>query len=171
MGFGTIVTFFIIFVLLYMVSISIEDPQYKMSFWLIIALALITIFNIYLSIMYYVKLRNERGVPGSRGEKGDIGPKGERGLCTTSAKCGIQKCRSKIMDKVVDFFPDISVDCINDNELCETNTDKQKAAPIRELINDLETKCKTTKRSEESFMRKILPGIEAQLKAMNKSNE
>jgi len=167
MGFGTTITFFILFVLLYMISMSIENPQHKMSFWLIVALALITIFNIYLSIMYYIKLRNEKGIPGPRGESGAKGPKGESGLCTTSAKCGIQECRSKIMDKVIPFFPDIPVDCINDNDMCETSTNKQKAAPIRVLIDDLEKKCRNTKRSEESFMRKILPNIESQMNLMN----
>ena len=168
MGFGTIIIFLVIIILLYMMSMSIEDPQHKMSFWLIIALGLITVFNIYLSIMYYIKLRNEKGVPGPRGAKGAKGPKGEPGLCTTSAKCGIQQCRSKILDKIIPYFPDVPVDCINDNDMCETNTNKQKAAPIRMLINDLETKCRTTKRSEDSFMRKILPNIEAQMNLMNK---
>ena len=150
-------TFLLIF--FYLMSQSIKDDNLTTSYWLIIFLGYLSVFNIYLSVNYYIKLRNEKGTPGAVGPQGDDGPKGYRGTCSLSEQCGIQNCRPKIMGLVVDTFPNIPKNCIEDITKCKSISNRQKAIPINKLVNNLVDECKTSDRSEEDFMRQIQPKI------------
>ncbi len=141
-------------------SITIKDDNLKTSYWLIIFLGYLSVFNIYLSVNYYIKLRNEKGIPGGIGPHGDPGPKGYRGTCSLSEQCGIQNCRPKIMGLVVDTFPDIPKKCIEDITNCESPSLKQRAIPINKLVDNLVDECKNSDRSEDDFMRQIRPRID-----------
>ena len=141
-------------------SITIKDDNLKTSYWLIIFLGYLSVFNIYLSVNYYIKLRNEKGIPGGIGPHGDAGPKGYRGTCSLSEQCGIHNCRPKIMGLVVDTFPDISKKCIEDITKCESPSLKQRAIPINKLVDNLVDECKNSDRSEDDFMRQIRPRID-----------
>ena len=140
-------------------SQSIKDDKLTTSYWLIIFLGYLSVFNIYLSVNYYIKLRNEKGTPGGVGPQGDDGPNGYRGTCSLSEQCGIQNCRPKIQEIVFKEFGNISPECIKDITKCEKISDRQKAIPINKLVNNLVDECKTSDRSEEAFMRQIQPKI------------
>ena len=53
---------------------------------MIVALGTLTYMNIYLTIFYYIKLRNEPGVQGPPGPKGEKGPTGPEGKCVNSLR-------------------------------------------------------------------------------------
>ena len=88
-------TTFLILVTIYVVAIAIsmfiEDKTQKLYYFMIIGLGTLVYLNVYLSVVYYIKLRNEPGVPGPRGPKGDKGPTGSNGKCKISDKCGFSK--------------------------------------------------------------------------------
>ena len=140
-------------------SQSIKDDKLTTSYWLIIFLGYLSVFNIYLSVNYYIKLRNEKGTPGGVGPQGDDGPNGYRGTCSLSEQCGIQNCRPQIQEIVFNEFGDIPQECIKDITKCKSISDKQKAIPINKLVNNLVDECKTSDLSEEDFMRQIQPRI------------
>ena len=142
-------------------SQSIKDDKLTTSYWLIIFLGYLSVFNIYLSVNYYIKLRNEKGTPGGVGPQGDDGPNGYRGTCSLSEQCGIQNCRPQILGIVFDKFSNIPLqECIKDITKCESLSDRQKAIPINKLVNNLVDECKNSDRSEEEFMKKIQPSID-----------
>lgn len=87
MQFTTILILVIIYLILLILSMFIENRTYKMYYFLIIVLGTLTYLNIYLAFQYYVKLRNDPGIPGPRGPKGDPGPRGKKGACDINAKC------------------------------------------------------------------------------------
>ena len=64
---------------LMIISMFIEEKRLRLAFYLIVALATLCFINLYLTFTYYIKLRNEPGIPGPQGPKGDKGPKGDAG--------------------------------------------------------------------------------------------
>ena len=93
---------FAVLAIVNLIGFSIKDFNFKICYWLSIALILITIINLNMSIGFYIRLRNEEGIPGKRGERGDKGPKGFPGRCELNleAKCGVKNCVSKIQDEL-----------------------------------------------------------------------
>jgi len=81
----------IIVVIAIVISLFIEDRTYKIYYFLILALGCLTLLNCYLGVVYYIKLRNEPGIPGARGPKGDKGVLGGKGKCVLTEKCGFDK--------------------------------------------------------------------------------
>ena len=69
-----------LFLIAILLSSFIEGSKLKIMYWLVVTLLFISVFNIYLTTKYYIKLRNE---PGIRGERGDPGLQGDqsRGVC------------------------------------------------------------------------------------------
>ena len=59
-----------------LIAISIQDNNLKICFWLSLILIIVCLINLNLSISFYIKLRNDKGIQGPRGERGDKGPKG-----------------------------------------------------------------------------------------------
>ena len=128
----------------------------KLAYWLVVALFIFALVNMYTSIVYYIKLREDPGIPRPRGTKGDTGPKGDSGKCTFSDKCGIENCDEKVYDMAHNYYPSISLECLKDNNRCTTD-EIDKAIPVTKQIKLLIDECKTTQRAESDFIRKIRP--------------
>jgi hypothetical protein len=151
---------FIILIVLFGFSYAIDDFNLRVCYWMVIILLALTIFNVVLSIKYYVKLRNEKGIRGPRGPQGEKGMKGNRGVCATSEKCSIDDCRGKIMDIVVSNFPEINSKCLDNLRECQSPDQREKAEPLIKFINELTKKCQTTQLPSSEFFRKIRPQLE-----------
>ena len=93
----TIFLILIIFIIFFGISFMIQDIKYRVCYYMILALLFLASLNIYLSIVYYIQLRNTPGIPGPIGEKGPKGMTGSTGKCSFSQKCGIQEPRQKII--------------------------------------------------------------------------
>jgi len=159
----TLLVIILIYVILLVISQFIDDFNLRIAYWFVVALATLTIMNIYLSISYYIKLRSDPGSPGPRGAKGEMGPKGHTGKCTFSDECGISKCPQKIYSMAEDLYSSagISRKCLeNPKKNCDSHELREKALPIHNQVEMLIKQCKNTKRAEEDFMRKIRPQVE-----------
>ena len=66
----TFLTLVTIYVVAISISMFIEDKTQKLYYFMIIALGTLVYLNVYLSVVYYIKLRNEPGILGPRGPKG-----------------------------------------------------------------------------------------------------
>ena len=148
----------IIFIVVVIFSLFIDDPNLKLCYWLVVMLLALTVFNIVLSYTYYTKLRNEPGIPGPRGPQGAKGAKGPSGVCTVSEKCHIEGCRDKIVDMAHDIFPNIPKTCLSNVGKC-SKSDLASAKSITSLIDTLSYKCQKSKLAEPDFMKKIRPGL------------
>jgi hypothetical protein len=89
------ITTFLILITIYLVliviSMFIEDRQYKIYYFAIVVLGTLCFLNVYLSVIYYIKLRNEPGVPGPRGAPGSKGARGGKGKCSVGESCSFTK--------------------------------------------------------------------------------
>jgi hypothetical protein len=150
----------LIFIVFIVISLFITESNLRLAYWFVVGLGTLTIINFYSTIVYYIKLRNDPGIPGPRGAKGEKGPKGHIGKCTFSRKCGIQNCDQKIFSIGQEFYPDIPRNCLENPSTCSSNELQEKAIPLNKQLKQLIKSCKTTSRAEEDFMRKIKPQIE-----------
>ena len=150
----------LIIVLVYLtcitISLFIEESKLRLAFYLLVGLGTLCFLNIYLTITYYIKLRNDPGVPGIQGPKGPKGARGDPGQCSYSTSCGIQNSRGKIL-KIASTTYDIETDCLDNPSLktCNDKDTRDKANPISDQIDMLESYAKTSKMSEEEFIRKV----------------
>lgn len=149
----------LIFIIIIVINQYIVDNNYRLIFFFVIGLAVLTIMNLYISIVYYIKLRNEKGKRGPRGEKGDKGPKGHQGKCSISRKCGIIGCDEKIYSIARELYPKLSKSCLKNPDKCENEAHKEQAIPINKQLKLLISECKTTKRNEDDFMKRIRPQL------------
>lgn len=154
-----------IFVILMVIGFMIQEPNLKLSYYLSVGLGIFTIINIYLTITYYMELRNKRGEKGPQGPKGDRGPKGDGGSCVFSTKCNSnQNCETNIYDKIeknlTEIDKDISIECIkNPTENCESPENAEKGDAIKRLADDLIEECKTSRIPEDEFLKRISNGM------------
>jgi hypothetical protein len=102
-----ILVMFTIFGLANLIGFSIKDFNLKICYWLSLTLIMVTLVNFNMAVSFYISLRNEKGIEGTRGPKGDKGPKGFPGRCELNldAKCGIENCTSKIQDRLMTQCP------------------------------------------------------------------
>ena len=82
-----LIIFLFIFIIFVIIGITIDKRHQKISYFLVVSLILFTLFNGYLTIMYYKDLRNVGGKQGERGLPGEEGLMGDTGICTFSEKC------------------------------------------------------------------------------------
>lgn len=96
-----------------MASFLIENRTHKIFYFMIMGLATLTALNIYFGIVYYIKLRNDPGMPGPRGPKGEKGATGATGKCIINEKCGfsIEDAKELIYAEVAKKF-DTTPECI-----------------------------------------------------------
>jgi hypothetical protein len=135
----------------------IQDTKYRISYYMILALLFLASLNIYLSIVYYIQLRNTPGVQGKIGQKGPKGIKGNKGKCSFTEKCGIDDARKKILSSANQMY-NIDIKCIDNPTLknCNDNQDiLDQARPINKQINMLEKIAYSTTMSEKDFMDKL----------------
>jgi hypothetical protein len=138
------------------VSFFIQEPSYKLAYFMIIGLGFLCLLNIYLTVFYYIKIRNSEGTPGPMGPKGNKGPKGEPGKCSFSQTCGISNPRTKIIDTASKMY-DIPTKCIDKPNLATCNNEDvvAQAISIQKQVNILEDMAAKTSMAEQDFMDKL----------------
>jgi hypothetical protein len=151
----------IVFIISLLVSFTIEDNTLKICYWLVVFLLALTIFNIILSVQYYIDLRNQEGIRGPRGAPGRKGPPGPQGVCGVSDKCGLDNCQDRILDEIQNAYPEINPECLRDVKMCNSSDQKEKASVLQKEIETLVNKCKTSKDPLNAFLDKIRPHIES----------
>lgn len=157
MELSTFLILLIIALILISIGFMIPEVKYKIAYFMIICLLGLSILNIYLSIVYYIKLRNDPGIPGEMGTKGPMGVKGMPGKCSFTESCKFEDPRGKIV-KVANTMYNISSNCLNNPKLenCDNNQDTlEQAIPINKQINMLEKIAYSTKMSEKEFIDKL----------------
>jgi hypothetical protein len=150
----------VIFIITLIFSFTIEEKTLKICYWLVVFLLALTVFNIVLSIQYYVELRNDPGIKGPRGPPGRKGPKGIPGVCSMETECGVDKCRERIVQAVQSAYPEINSNCLKDAQQCLSNDQKEKVIILQKEIDKLEAKCKNTADPINVFISKIKPQLE-----------
>ena len=153
----TLLIILIIFVIFFSISFMIQDIKYRVSYYMILALLFLASLNIYLSIIYYIQLRNTTGVQGQLGPKGPKGVQGSSGKCSFSEKCGITDARTKIIN-IANKMYDIDTKCLDNPTLANCNNDQDvldQARPINTQVNMLEQIAYSTTMSEKDFIAKL----------------
>jgi hypothetical protein len=150
----------VIFIISLIFSFTIEEQTLKICFWLVMFLLALTIFNIALSIQYYIQLRNDPGIKGPRGPSGRKGAKGIAGVCSTDTECGTENCRTKIIEAVQSVYPEIDIKCFKDAQQCMSSDQKEKVLILQKEIDKLEAKCKLSTEPVNVFISKIKPQLE-----------
>jgi len=105
-------------------------------------LLFVSLNNIYFSVLYYIKLRNSKGLKGDRGDPGEEGQDGSNGVCLMSKNCGIINCRDLIVDELEKHFPEYKIinENINNNIELSANEIKKKEV-LEKYINILLPQC------------------------------
>ena len=118
------------------------EEKLRLVFMLIMLLLYVSIYNVYFSIKYYKKIRNESGIKGDQGDPGDSGQKGSDGVCAMSKGCGIANCRKLIVDKLKSIFPEYALirDKLAKNKELNPKEKKQNRQ-INSYIDILIPKC------------------------------
>ena len=157
MELSTFLILLIIALILISIGFMIPEVKYKIAYFMIICLLGLSILNIYLSIVYYIKLRNEPGIPGEMGKKGPLGVKGLPGKCSFTESCKFEDPRGKILN-VANTMYNIPNECLDNPTLenCNDNQDiLEQSIPINKQINMLEKIAYSTKMTEKDFMDKL----------------
>lgn len=153
----TLLIILIIFVIFFSISFMIQDIKYRVSYYMILALLFLASLNIYLSVIYYIQLRNTTGVQGQLGPKGPKGVQGSSGKCSFSEKCGITDSRTKIIN-IANKMYNIDTKCLDAPTLANCNNDQDvldQARPINTQVNMLEQIAYSTTMSEKDFIDKL----------------
>ena len=137
----------------------IPDPTFRVAYYMIIALLFLASLNIYLSVVYYIQLRNTPGIQGQIGNKGPKGVKGNAGKCSFSQKCGIDntEMRGKIINIANEMY-NIDTKCLDSPTLNNCRNDQDildQARPINAQINMLEQIAYSTTMTQDDFMAKL----------------
>jgi len=143
---------FAILAIVNLIGFSIKDHNFKICYWLSVALILITVINLNMSVGFYIRLRNDKGISGNRGKRGDKGAKGFPGRCELNleAKCGVKNCISKIQDQ-------LSKRCNHYGEIVakrdydRTTEEQQILEKYQTWINIINKKCGTHTGNENDF--------------------
>jgi hypothetical protein len=156
MELSTFLILLIIVLILISIGFMIPEAMYKVAYFMIVCLLGLTVLNVYMSIVYYIQLRNDPGVPGTVGNKGPKGVKGLPGKCSFTQTCEITNPRDKIIS-VANTMYGISKDCINRPSIntCGDQDTLEQAMPINQQINMLEQIARSTNMAEVDFMNKI----------------
>ena len=155
----TLLLIITIYMVCIVIGMFIEDSTYKLYFYMIIALGTLTFMNIYLTIFYYIKLRNEPGIQGPSGAKGEIGPTGPKGKCVNSNKCGFSEneMNEMLYNKATDIF-NTSQDCLKEpslNNCVGGASEVERIQKVSSQMKMLEQYAKEGKYSRDEFEKKI----------------
>jgi len=88
------------------ISESIVNPDIRTFFWGLYFVTLITLFNIVLSVYFYVSVSDKTGPIGPMGRKGKQGKRGDAGVCSYNAddtNCKVKTVRLLIEKAVEDL--------------------------------------------------------------------
>ena len=146
-------TWFSIFYVFVSVTISqlLIDEKLRLIFLMIMFLLYVSIYNVYFSFTYYIKIRNEPGIKGERGDQGGGGDLGSDGVCAMAKSCGIASCRPLIVDTLLEHpnfteYKGIREKLANNEEL--TTNEKKRNSQINAYIDILIPKCETYESSD-----------------------
>jgi len=157
MNLTSLLLILIVFIIFFGISFMIQDMKYRISYYMILALLFLALLNIYLSIVYYIQLRNTPGIQGQIGEKGHKGVKGNTGKCSFTDKCSIDNARGKILT-IANQMYNIDTKCLDNPSMtnCSNNQDiLDQARPIKKQIDMLEKIAYSTTMAETDFMDKL----------------
>lgn len=160
------VTTFLLIISVYifaiMASFLIENRTHKIFYFLILGLATLTVLNIYFGIIYYIKLRNDPGMPGPRGPRGDKGATGASGKCIINEKCGfnIDDAKELIYAKISEKF-DTKPECVENPTIEKCGNEAEVARiqllqPQVKILIDLASEGGMTKQEFEIKLNTIL---------------
>jgi hypothetical protein len=158
MDLSTFLILLIISLILISIGFMIPEVKYKIAYFMIVCLLGLSVLNVYLSIVYYIQLRNDTGIPGEQGPKGPKGAKGAPGKCSYSKQCGISNPREIILNTASSLYADIPMTCLDNPSLGTCNNDQntlEVAMPINNQINMLEKIGRTTTMAESDFKNKL----------------
>lgn len=135
-----------------LIALSIQDNNLKICFWLSLILSIVCLINLNLSLSFYIKLRNERGIQGPRGERGDKGPKGFPGRCNLQiGESGLIKhCKAKIINNLMKTCDNYK-HTVNKRVVDRTEEEKQKLDIYTKWINIIDTDCGNKNASNEKI--------------------
>ena len=94
----TIIALTIVFLSI-IINKFIVDPQLQYIYWLVVFLLFVSVSNIYMTMYYYVKLRNEPGIKGERGDPGEKGQVGSNGVCEINMMWSLFKTVETLLRK------------------------------------------------------------------------
>jgi len=153
----TIIALTIVFLSI-IINKFIVDPQLQYIYWLVVFLLFVSVSNIYMTMHYYVKLRNEPGIKGERGDPGGKGQGGSNGVCEINTGCGaIQNCRALIEEELLGLMPEYAaVLKKRDEDKKELNSrDNSILRQVNGYVGLLEPKCKSGRYTVEE-MKKLI---------------
>jgi len=140
------------------ISKFIVNPELQYIYWLVAFLLFISVSNIYMTIHYYVKLRNDPGIKGERGDSGEKGQSGSNGVCEINTSCdAIQDCRGLIEDRLMEKMPEFRAVRQKRDKDVET-LDARDNSILRQVngyISILEPKCKSGRYTLEEMTKLI----------------
>ena len=135
--FATFYTFITI-----IISQLVISPNIRLVFYLAMILLFVSLNNIFFSVLYYIKLRNSKGIKGDRGDPGEPGQDGSNGVCLMSKNCGIVNCRKLIVEELETHFSDFKKINEKVNNNLELGNDEIKKKKVMEkYINILLPQC------------------------------
>ena len=135
MDLSTFLILLIIVLILISIGFMIPEPKYKISYFMIVCLLGLTVLNVYMSIVYYIQLRNDPGLPGAVGNKGPTGVKGLPGKCSFTQTCEIKNPRDKIIAVANTMYGISKKYGITIEQLIASNPSAEKGVKIgQELI-------------------------------------
>ena len=127
------------------------EENLKLVFMLIALLLYVSIYNVYFSVKYYYKIRNEPGIKGDRGDPGDQGQNGSDGVCAMAKSCGIANCRRLIIDELKKKFPEYKIirnKLKNNKEL--NSQEKKQNQQINTYIDILIPRCENFEADDQN---------------------
>ncbi len=153
----TIIALTIVFLSI-IINKFIIDPQLQYIYWLVVFLLFVSVSNIYMTMYYYIKLRNEPGIKGERGDPGERGQVGSNGVCEINTGCGaIQNCRSLIEEELERLMPEYAT-VLKKRDVEKRELDSKDNSVLRQVngyISILEPKCKSGRYTVEE-MKKLI---------------
>lgn len=128
----------------------VKGVKLKFIYWMIMILLLITLINIYLTVKYYIHVRDNPGIKGARGDPGNPGPKGSMGVCKISKSCRqVFDCKSLIQEKLQENSASYAkiIKKLNRNELLN-QPEKTSLTKVNEFIDILAQRCETMNKEQ-----------------------
>ncbi len=152
----TIIALTIVFLSI-IINKFIIDPQLQYIYWLVVFLLFVSVSNIYMTMYYYVKLRNEPGIKGERGDPGEKGQPGSNGVCEINTGCGaLQNCRDLIKNELQGLMPEYKMVLNKQENSQELNSkDNSILRQVNGYVSILEPKCKSGRYSLEEMKQLI----------------
>ena len=156
MELSTFLIILIFAVIFISIGFMIPETKYKIAYYMILMLLFLSVLNIYLSVVYYIQLRNDPGIPGPQGSKGVKGAKGAPGKCSFTEKCGINNARQIILDTANSMY-NIPQSCLDKPNLttCKDQDTLDEAMTINAQVNMLEKIAYSTTMSQKDFENKL----------------